>query len=450
MIIASTGPQASFRPDTRLRAKPVAAYRQILPALLLFYSMVVPMEVRFSIAEQAFYPPRIAALLLLPWLMNKLASGGLKFKPIDSLMLFGVAWMMLSFMLYYDAATGFIRSAPLAFDVIIPYLVARIVLRNLTDLRRFLILITPGIAFAGGTMALESVTHTAFVKPFAASVFGRLSNYENGVAVGAAEFFQRTRLGLLRASGPFSHPILGGIFLASFIPLYLRSGIKGAPRWWALAGTVCSFFSLSSGAFLVIILGVGIVVLDILQRLMKSLDWRHLTAGIISVLIGVQMFSQNGVVPILIRYTLDPATGYYRQLIWEYGSASVVKHPWIGIGYTDFERAAFMGTSVDHHWLLLALRHGLPAVVAIGAVCIWSQLSLMRTASRKTGIDRSIIVALAAAGVAMIIAGFTVTYFGSALTLFYFVIGLCVNIGLNERAPQPKNSDSARLHRTNI
>lgn len=431
MNLTSTGPQASFRPTVSPKLK-VAAYRPLFPALLLFYSMILPMEVRFSIAEQTFYPPRIAAFILLPWLLRKLVSGGIKFRPVDGIMLCGVIWMVLSFMLYYDAGTGFMRSAPLAFDVVAPYLVARIVLRNLTDLRRFLVLIAPGIVFAGGSMALESITHTIFVKPFAASIFGRLSSYENGVAVGAAEFFQRTRLGLLRASGPFSHPILGGIFLAIFIPLYIRTGIRGAPKWLGLGGAICSIFSLSSGAFLVIIMGVGIIAVDVVQRLIKFFDWRHLMVFFLCVLLALQIFSKKGLVSVLVRFTLDPATGYYRQLIWEYGSASVRKHPWIGIGYTDFERAAFMGTSVDNHWLLLAMRHGLPALIAIGAVCITAQFGLMRRAFRETGLDRSAIIALSAVCVTMIIAGFTVTYFGSTMTLFYFIVGLSLNIGFGD------------------
>lgn len=433
MMSATRGPGAGIGGIAPQAAKPVAAYRKMLPALILFYSALLPMEVRFSIAEQTFYPPRIAAFLLLPWLINRLASGGLRFRPIDGIMFFGVAWMVLSFMLYYDALTGLLRSAPLAFDTVVPYLIARIVLRDLTDLRRFLILVAPGLALAGGAMAIESLTHTPLVKPFAASIFGRLAAYENGVAVGVAGFYQQTRLGLLRASGPFSHPILGGIFLASFIPLYLRAGIRGAPRWWALGGAVCSIFSLSSGAFLVIFLGVGIVVLDVLQRMVKHLDWRHISSLIIALLLGLQFFSKNGLVPILIRYTLDPATGYYRQLIWIYGSASVERHPWIGIGYTDFERAAFMGTSVDHHWLLLAIRHGLPAVIAILIVCVWAQITLMRRAYRSNGTDRSTLVSLAGIGVTIIIAGCTVTYFGSMLTLFYFLIGLSVNMGTDDR-----------------
>ena len=394
----------------------------------MFYATVVPTEVRFKIAEQTFYPSRIAAFLLLPWLLHKLASGGLRFRAIDGLMLFGVSWMIFSFMAFYDPLEGILRSLPIAFDVIMPYLIGRLCIRNLTDFRRFLIFIVPALVFAGGSMALESLTHTPIIKPLAADIFGKLAVYENGQAVGSSDFIRQTRLGLMRATGPFAHPILGGICLSAWIPLYLKSGIKGMPRFLGLAAAACGFFSLSSGAFLVILIGVGLVCLDWLLQIAKSITWRAVSAAIVIGLILIQLVSKNGLVAILIRYTLDPSTGYYRRLIWEYGTASVWRHPWIGIGYTDFERLEYMGTSVDNHWLLIPMRHGIPALIAIAGVVFFGFWSVTQAASRSTGFDRSALVSFAIMLVAIVIAGFTVTYFGSSLTVLYLLVGISINM----------------------
>lgn len=420
--------QGRPRPMVPIQTRPAAAYRALLPALIIFYSTVLPMEVRVTIAEQALYPPRIAEFLLLPWLLYKMASGGLKFRPIDGVMIFGVSWMIFSFMAFYDPLTGILRSLPIAFDVIMPYLIGRVCIRNLTDLRRFLILIVPALVFAGGSMALESLTRTPIVRPLAASIFGKLSVYENGQAVGSIDFVRQTRLGLLRATGPFSHPILGGICLAVMIPFYLNTGIKGMPRYLGLAGAACGFFSLSSGAFLVILIGTGLVMADRVLQIVKSVSWRYVSSAIVTFLLLVQLLSPNGLVAILIRYTLDPSTGYYRRLIWEYGTASVWRNPLIGIGYTDFERLSYMGTSVDNHWLLIPMRHGIPAILAIGATFLYGFWTLTRAASGSTGVDRSAFVSFAAVFVSLFVAGFTVAYFGSSLTVLYFVVGASISM----------------------
>lgn len=421
------GPQGPAR--TVAASAGSAAYRALLPAILLFYATLLPMEVRFNVGDQTIYPPRMVAFLILPWLLTKFTRGDFRYRPVDGFMLFGVTWMIISFMAYYDPATGFMRSIPLAFDVIMPYLTARVCFQNYTDFRRFLVYAAPGIMVAGASMALESFVRTPIIKPIAANIFGRLALYENGVAIGAANFIQQTRLGLLRASGPFSHPIIGGLFLGSFLPLYALSGLKKNIRLIGLVGGACGFFSLSSAAILVMILGLGIVLLDKIQKSFQFFNWRHIIFFSLLGLLLIEVASQNGVMSIIIRYTLDPSTGYYRQLIWEYGSRSVMRNPLIGIGYTDYERLYFMGTSVDHHWLLIAIRHGLPAFIAIFLSSCAALIGLMRRISVESGLDRSMGLGMAATLGSLMFAGLTVTFFGSTLTLFYLLIGSCINMG---------------------
>lgn len=408
-------------------ASAIAGATPLFPAVILLYSTLIPMEVRLNVADQAIYPPRMAAILLLPWIIKKLAEGRLKFHFWDAIVFIGVAWMLISFMLYYDALTGFAKGGPLAFDVIAPYLIARLTIRSLTDFRRLLVYAAPGLLIAGVSMAAESFARTPIVKPLAASLFGRLANYENGVVVGSQGFVQQTRLGLMRASGPFSHPILGGAYLAAMLPLYYCSGLKGWPRAAGIIAAICGVFSLSSGAFLVFILGMGAVVADKVQRRTSLLTWPRILIAICIGLIIIEVFSAKGLTAFLIRYTLDPATGYYRQLIWQYGSASVMRHPWIGIGYTDFERLRWMGTSVDHHWLLLAMRHGLIVPLAFLSAFLTVIYLLSKKASRHVGVDRMTYIALAAVLSALVIAGLTVTYFGQMQTMFYFLFGICLS-----------------------
>ncbi|CAH0497930.1 O-antigen ligase [Novosphingobium sp. CECT 9465] len=422
--IASSGRFGPQGPARTVSAS--AGYRPLLPALILFYAMFMPMEVRFVVAEQTIYPPRMAAFLLLPWLLSKLSRGGLRYRAVDGAMFAGLSWMIISFMAFYDPITGFMRAAPLAFDIFVPYIIGRMCIRNITDFRRFLVYAAPGLMLAGATMAIESLSGRPIIKPFAASIFGRLALYENGVAIGAAKFIEETRLGFLRASGPFAHPILGGIFLGSFVPIYISSGLRGWPKIAGITAGCCAFFSLSSGAFLVLILGIGVLALDEIQKKFEFFGWKLIILSAVFLGTLIQIGSQNGLVSILIRYTLDPATGRYRQYIWKYGSASVEKHPLIGIGLSEWERLNWMGSSVDNNWLLLAMRHGVIVSLLFLYVLLWAIFGIAKTASQKSGTERYFYIGIAAALFAFLVSGFTVTFFGQTLSLYYFMIGAAV------------------------
>lgn len=422
------------------RQEQVEAASSLAPAALLVYATLIPMEVRFDLAGATIYAPRFIAFLLLPWILRALSQGRLRRHPIDLMMFAGTAWMVISFCAFYDIATGLSRGIPLAFDVILPYLVARLSIRNLNDLRRILIYCAPGFFVAGASMAAESLLRVQFLRPTLANYFGRLLTYENGVAVGQANFFQFTRFGLMRANGPFSHPILGGIYMATLAPLYAMSGVRKWPLWMGLFAGGCAIFSLSSGAFLALLIGLAIISTERLRRYFSFLNWPKIVGAIGIVLILAHILSQNGIVSLIIRYTLDPATGYYRQLIWEFGTQSVARHPLIGIGYTDFERLAWMGTSVDNYWLLLAMRHGVISSFMIFGAVVLSIFSLGRRVSSVDTKSRNMIIAVSAIMVAFLIVGFTVTFFGNLQPWVYFMIGTAVSlcyVSVTPRAAHP-------------
>ncbi|WKL39822.1 O-antigen ligase family protein (plasmid) [Sinorhizobium meliloti] len=84
------------------------------------------------------------------------------------------------------------------------------------------------------------------------------------------------------------------------------------------------------------------------------------------------------------HFTFDAQTGWYRLAIWEFGSASVLNHPILGIGLTEYARPSWMGSaSVDNFWLLIAIRHGIPAVVLMLGSCLW----LTGAMAFKKGLD---------------------------------------------------------------
>lgn len=398
----------------------------VSPLAIFFYAILLPPEVRFEAAGLAFYAHRLALICLLPWVLIRKFE---RLHPVDLLVLGGGAWMIASFASHYGFLGGIVRGGALAFDVAAAYVVARQSIRNLRDLRTLLVLIAPGIGLAGLLLAFESISHTALVRPMAAQIFGSAQVYQGGTAVGAINFESEIRLGLSRAVGSFPHPILAGCFLATMSGLYVFSHLRGWPFLVGLASGFAAIFSVSSGALLALMMVAALLIYDWLQRVVEFASWRlAIVVGII-VLTLIQVVFPGGIAGLVIRLTLNPATGYFRILIWDFGLQSVLTHPWLGIGFESYERPSWMPETIDNHWLLLAVRHGVLGVILLMGAFVGGIASLGNAARRQQSeFDRQLCVGLAIVLFVIVIIGLTVAYFGSMASWIYALLGMGVSI----------------------
>lgn len=403
----------------------------LLPVLLLFYAAMLPAEVRIVLAGQTLYAPRLVGFALIPVLFFRIVREPIRWSVWDGVYVFGAFWMIIAFMYNYGPAEGMRRGFALAFDMLIPFIAARLCIRSLDELRRFLIFAAPALAVAAASMILEVMAGQLLVRPFFASMFGSLTQYSEGVAVGTKGFFVESRLGIIRATGPFAHPILAGAFLATLVPLYYYVGIRRWPKFVGLFAGLCAVLSVSSTAFVALIVGAGVIAADIVQRMVNFVSWRVIIPAVAAAGFLAHMGTERGLVAFISQFTLNPRTAHYRRRIWDYGMQSVENHPWFGIGFKTYERIDWMVVnSVDAHWLMLAIRFGFIPTVAILGVAVAAMVMVGRGAARSRGHDRNAYVAIIACTVSMIMAGMSVAFFGGAETWFYMIIGITMSIGM--------------------
>src|SRR5690606_26065514 len=100
--------------------------------------------------------------------------------------------------------------------------------------------------------------------------------------------------------------------------------------------------------------------------------WTLIFLGIAALVVFLEIASNRGAVKVLVNLaTIDPLTGYYRILIWTFGSEVVAANPVFGIGWHDWARPGWMVSStVDAFWLLMAMMFGLPAVAMLAYAAI--------------------------------------------------------------------------------
>lgn len=438
------GRQAPARPDHTPKTAGKSG-QAIWPLMLLLYAILLPREVRIELSGLVFFADRIVALAMVPFLLRAMANGALRFRFPDGILIAAALWMLVSMMQNYGFGPGMERGGALALDLSIGYFLARVCIKSVDDLQQVLALFAPGLLLAGLLMAAESILALEIVQPFAENIFGQLPIFLNGEAVGFAPERQEFRLGLMRAAGPFPHPILGGLFLASAFSLFFWSSLRGWPKVAGIVAAACSFFSLSSAAILALALSIAFVGCDWLQQRIRNFTWG--LAGILAMIaiVILQLGSDGGIVELIVRnLTLDPATGYFRQLIWEYGLASVNANPLFGIGFEGYERPVWMLTeSVDTHWLLLAIRFGIPAVFLLLLLAGWAIYALSRASVLAKGSERQTMRSLAMAIGIILLMAFTVALNGGINAWFMIMIGAGITISarLHESSTLVKGSE---------
>lgn len=432
VIAAGAEPDAKGLPG--LSALRQSGLLRLMPLLLLAYSVLLPQEMRITLAGQTIYPYRAVILLLAPWIFYQLLSGQYRYHIADALALLACSWIVIAMMVVYSPGEGFLRGMAIALDILAPYLVGRCSIRELSDFRRFLICFAPGVGLVALSILAESVVRTPLVRPAMASIFGSLPYFYGGEEVADLTLAPSFRFGLLRAAGPFSHAILAGLFLASLFPLYAMSGIRGWPMKSVVLASLLGVLSWSSAAMLGLLIGVALVVYDWLQKQVEILSWRILVMGAAISGLVIHLASQNGIINILVRLTLNPQTGFFRLLIWRHGIESIKTHPLYGIGYAAYERSEWMSSSIDSQWLVLGVRHGLIAVIALFGVACLSIVAVSMASLRHDELDRRLLAGFAITLFMMTLMGFTVAFFGGVMIWYFALLG--VGLSLAQLAPQ--------------
>ena len=319
--------------------------------LLFMISLLIP--VRFTVLGLLLTPDRLLLLIVFVPLALRLISGKAGgIRPVDAFVLLYCIWVGIALLVVHGTShIPFIGITII--ELFGGYLVGRTIVRSQTDYRTFFRYFFWGLLFLLPFVLIEQVTRRLVISELLGTVF---------TTPGYVNYDQR--MGMNRVQAVFEHPILFGMFcsvgIANFYYLYRRTEFKKSILLTAF-GIFMTFMSVSSSALLSIILQVGMIIWD----KMTNSKWTLFVGLVVAAYFLVDILSNRTPVQVLISYaTLNSGSAGMRLVIWEYGSASVAKHPVFGIGLNDWERIWWLHSpSVDNFWLLNAMRYGLPAVL---------------------------------------------------------------------------------------
>jgi hypothetical protein len=269
--------------------------------------------------------------------------------------------------------------------------------------------------------------------------FYPLVRYSPWFREGSGRFVSEGRLGLARAVGPFSHPILFGGSFAMFLPLiyYLR---HEKDEWHSLAyilsvaALLGAFSSMSSGPWVMMITAIFCLAIEGRRKWIKPM-FGFLVFSCIFVEIAA-----NRPFYYVIASWANPlgGAGWHRAKLidlaiqhfgewWEvgYGLKDPGWGPALGMGFTD----------VTNQFILVGVRYGILGVIVLCLILVTAFRGLISTHRKVPDpIMKSLCWAFGSLLFSTVVCWMSVSFFGQLMPLFYCCLGMIgslTHVGFN-------------------
>jgi len=339
--------------------------------LLALYAISVTWPIKFQIGPLHITFSRIMLLaLLLPMILRVLSGryGGVK--KSDVLVVAFALWAYVCMGVNHGFATVIESSGMFFVETVGAYFFGRVFLRSLQDFYIFVryMMISIMISIPFGT--IEMFTGEPFLLDLLRQV-----NPLPGIFTFVANVDYDPRLGLHRVQYTLQHPIFYGIMCASFVALCFtvmtRGEGFGKKTFWGGVVLYTTFMGLSSAGWLSALMQIGFLLYERFTRWFKP-RWIIIFWAFVVAYIFLSIFaSHNPFVFFATKFTLSPHTAWFRVVIYEFGWQNVMANPIFGIGNNDWARPHWLGSSVDSHWLLNSMRHGLPGALLLSLTVLF-------------------------------------------------------------------------------
>ncbi len=419
LVGASLPQPRACRDTTSVRGSGSGVRLADLPWPVLAYLVTIYFPISFNVGPLVMSGTRLFLMVLIVPLTFRLFRGDYgRIILTDILFFFFVFWLMIA-MRFSDPGRAVSHVGSMGIEFLGGYMITRAYIRTPEDFRNFCWALAIFILATLPLVLIELVT--------AHSIMIETLNKIPGLR-DAPIPMPRRRLGLDRVSAVFEHAILYGLFCAtcfSLVFVSLRGAVTNGRRWTlGVLVAFCAFSSLSSAPTIALTMQISLILWSRALRWFP-LRWLTLTTiicvGFSSIIL---VFNRNPFDVLADNFTYDPQTAHHRAWILEWGLINVQHNPWFGIGLNDWERPwDLYSASVDNFWLLMAMRYGIPAFLAVALGFV---LGILHISLRRTDGDEAFTEARLGWVISMIALSFvlaTVFIWGTAFSLTLALFG---------------------------
>lgn len=321
--------------------------------VIIFIGVLLP-PAYFDIGSARLSFSRFFLLIaIIPLLIRMLSGRAGSFLITDYLIIMYSVWIFITYTYHYGLDKIGLSGITIV-EQLGAYLVGRTLIRNSTDYLIFIKSFFVAILILFPFALFELFTGV--------NIWAVMLDPITSVHIKAPSAYGR--IGLERVMSGFEHPILFGLFcslgMANFFYVFRPKIFKALAMMALTAGM--TFMSLSSAPLMAISSQVFMMTWDILTKG----RWLLLAILAVSAYITIDVLSNRTPIAIIIStLTFNANSAWTRVSIWEYGYAAVVANPIMGIGLESWPRPFWLTSSVDNFWLLISMRHGIPALVLL-------------------------------------------------------------------------------------
>lgn len=380
--------------------------------LCMIGAIIPAADVTIFVAGLKFTPGRLAVLALLVPALVALTARGRKLLAADLLVVAVGAWMMIAAAMVGGEGTLSSAGAE-SLEFIGGYFAARAFIRGPVALSDFVKVMKAIMVLMIAMAMAEHATGTLIVHDIVAGIFHTVPpdvQYRNG---------------FVRATATFDHAILFGAFCAfsAIIFLYAEANTLKRALWVGLSGYGC-LLTQSSSAVMAFTIALAVYTYDCGMR---HYPWRwSLFWGLVMLpVLALMALSAHPLHWILSHLTYDPASGFFRLMIWDGAIDKIAQAPFVGHGF-GLLGDPILDATVDSVWLVVALRFGLPvvALLILAGMAAWHSAPHRRSGRADVAAMERMATAFTLVLAMFMFVGLTVHYW-NFMWIFW---GICVGI----------------------
>jgi len=404
----------------------------VVPLVILLAA--IPSAQRISVANLDF---TLIRLLILSGLIRATFRSewtGMRLRLVDCLVLSWAVVAVITYGIQFGTVSAALTRGGYMIDAAGGYLLGRVLIRDMKAIRQIMV-----------WLALIAVPSSIFF------VVERVTGRNLFSAFGGVPEYTLVREGSMRCQGPFSHPIMAGVFWASHLPLF--AAIWFSSLWLrplmllgGIAAAVIIVTTESSTPVMAVLLGCGAFCLYRVRAVTPYLRW-----SILAMIPVLHVVMENGVHHLLARVNVvGGSTGWHRYHLMDKAIQNI--HEWflVGIPYTGHWGWGL--ADVTNQYVLEGVRGGILTLGLFSAFLV--TIFVMLSKSIRTIQSSEYRIVLWAFGAVLFthcLNFIAVSYFGQATAAFFVFTGATVSLAssatMNQAIPKVNSRGPVQVQR---